>query len=267
MARFVESAGSGVEAPAPAAVAAPVQQAPAHSRSNSASSAAALVAPAAAPAPALSPPPPQFDLLSLDDPQPAAAPGAAPAPSVAAGGAAWDPFAPPAEAQGQADPNHGWDIFRSSSSSLPALEAAAAAPAPPAAAPAAAASAAAVDPFAEIIRPGSSSASLASSADPFALPAPTASTPAPAAVLPEQPAAPPRAATPAVVGMGAGAGATPTAHKPTMSHENILALFDKPTHQQQLSFTGDFGGFVSAPSPSLQPVQPMVSRALRNSRL
>lgn len=190
------------------------------------------------------PAPPSIDLLSLDDPAPAPGPAASGAAQGTVVSAAWDPFALPAGARGH-DPSTGWDVFQSSSSaSLPALEAqsgAARRPAPPAAA-------ASVDPFAEIVRPPSS-ASLAGASDPFALPSAAApAAPATARSVQQQQQQPTQSAAPPAPPAAPAVGG-PT-HKPAMSHENILALFDKPKQPAAPGFPGDmaFGGFVSAPA-------------------
>ncbi|GAB4816912.1 hypothetical protein N2152v2_003958 [Parachlorella kessleri] len=260
MARFVEPANGDAQPTSQgvAAVAAPARPPATHSRHSSVSSAAA--------APAAPPPAPvaHFDLLSLDDPPPtAAAVAAAPAAHSTTAGPAWDPFAAPVQSQGQQDPNNGWDMFRSSSASLPAIEAG---QAPTTAASGAMSSStsslAGLDPFADILRPSSRSTSQAVSAaqlvDPFS-PAAAAPTlqPVVAAAGPTPGLSAGSAPLPSAASRGPAGGAPAASHKQALSHDNIMALFDKPKHQQQLSFSGDFGGFVGAPMQAFPPMQPM----------
>lgn len=218
MLRFMESADSGALSTAAASALA------SHQRTISAASGTS--ASAAAPAP----PAPQFDLLSLDDAMPQPAP-------VTTASPAWDPFAPAAQQLNQLDANHGLNLLEQpAKTSLPntvddtKFKASAAA-----------------DPFAEIDRAPSTTSSAAR--DLAASDTSASSLPS----LAEQPAAlkPPRPVSAAA----SGQAATRT-HKPAMSHENILALFDKPKQQQQLGFSGlpaDFGGFVGAAPTQMMP--------------
>jgi hypothetical protein len=171
--------------------------------------------PAAAPVSSAAAPAPQFDLLSLVDDSP---PGEAA--SEVANGAEWDPFAAVAADRGLA----------------PAAQAAAAA---------AAAGREPVDPFAEIERSvsqGSVLSSVPSSApslpaaaapavDPFAMPPPAARPPPPPAFAQALPAAPAPAPAPRAAGAPmaqGGPAAGVSAHKGSLSHDDILAMFDRP---------------------------------------
>lgn len=191
-------------------------------------------APAAAPAARQPPPPlaPQFDLLSLHDPEPVQAPlAAAAAPPAAVPQPAWDPFgavpAPAAQPAVAAPAVPAWDAFPGTTLAAP----------PPATAPAAApATAASFDPFGLVAPPAaplhtngsmhSHTSSGGAAADPFALPSaapPSGQAPA------GRPAAP--ASSLATAGSGGAMGCGASQKVQQRSVTDILAMYNQPQPQ------------------------------------
>jgi hypothetical protein len=191
-----------------------------------------------------------MDLLSMHDVDDGAQ---GPAPAAASSDGAWDPFAARAAAPRSGPPaaaaalprkaeSDGWDAFQAGAAPLPA------------------AAAGLADPFALLDRGSLGASSSSSSLPAAAAPAPALDPFPAAAAAPSQPiqapsssllAAPVPMSVPAMSAglasdsMGAAAAAAAPAHRSTLSHDKIMALFDQPQPEVVC-----FGGFTAAAAPT-----------------